>query len=49
MTVILGGLLTGSCAGTWAWLKSKDEAVMIGSTAMLMGMILVSVFHIFFV
>lgn len=41
MTVILGGLLTGSCAGTWAWLKSKDEAVMIGSTAMLMGMILV--------
>ncbi|MCO5597915.1 hypothetical protein L7F22_052000 [Adiantum nelumboides] len=41
MTVILGGLLTGSCAGTWAWLTSKDEAVMIGSTAMIMGMVLV--------
>eukprot|EP00250_Pteridium_aquilinum_P029225 c3881_g1_i1 orf=257-1765(-) len=41
MTVILGGLLTGSCAGIWAWLKFKDDAIMIGSTAMLMGMILV--------
>lgn len=43
MTVIFGGLLTGSCAGTWAWAskKSTEEVVMIGSTAMLMGMILV--------
>ena len=44
MTIILGGLLTGTCVGTWAWLKSKDEVVMIGSTGILMGMILVSTF-----
>lgn len=41
MTVLLGGLLTGSCVGTWAWFKSENEVIMIGSTAMLMGMVLV--------
>lgn len=41
MTVILGGLLTGTCVGTWAWFQTKEEVVMIGLTGMLMGMILV--------
>lgn len=41
MGVLLGGLLTGTCVGTWAWFKAEECAVMIGSTAMLMGMVLV--------
>ncbi|XP_010263174.1 PREDICTED: CTL-like protein DDB_G0274487 isoform X1 [Nelumbo nucifera] len=41
MGTILGGLITGTCSGTWAWFKSSDRVIMVGSTAMLMGMILV--------
>ncbi|XP_010265211.1 PREDICTED: CTL-like protein DDB_G0274487 [Nelumbo nucifera] len=41
MGTILGGLVTGTCSGTWAWFKASDRVIMVGSTAMLMGMILV--------
>ncbi|KAK4777727.1 hypothetical protein SAY87_017914 [Trapa incisa] len=41
MGSILGGLISGTCAGVWAWIKASDRVVMIGSTSMLMGMILV--------
>ncbi|XP_030513837.1 CTL-like protein DDB_G0274487 isoform X1 [Rhodamnia argentea] len=43
MGTILGGLVTGTCAGVWAWFKSNDRVVMVGSTSMLMGMVLVGV------
>ncbi|PNY01366.1 ctl-like protein ddb_g0274487-like protein [Trifolium pratense] len=43
MGTILGGLITGTCSGVWAWMKWSDRAFMIGSTSMLMGMILVGV------
>jgi len=42
MGTIFGGLITGTCSGVWAWIKWNDRAFMIGSTSMLMGMILVS-------
>ncbi|KAL5078770.1 hypothetical protein RYX36_007191 [Vicia faba] len=42
MGTILGGLITGTCSGVWAWIKWSDRAFMIGSTSMLMGMVLVS-------
>lgn len=41
MGTIFGGLITGTCTGVWAWFKTRDEVLMIGSTSMLMGMILV--------
>ncbi|GJN21429.1 hypothetical protein PR202_gb08901 [Eleusine coracana subsp. coracana] len=41
MSIILGGLLTGTCTGVWVYFKQSDKAVMVGSTSMLMGMILV--------
>ncbi|XP_008801144.2 CTL-like protein DDB_G0274487 [Phoenix dactylifera] len=41
MGTILGGLITGTCAGIWTWFKRRDEVLMVGSTAALMGMILV--------
>ncbi|KAK9106942.1 hypothetical protein Syun_022953 [Stephania yunnanensis] len=41
MGTILGGLITGTCAGVWTWLRTKDRVIMVGFTAMLMGMILV--------
>uniref|UniRef100_A0A7N0T5W9 Choline transporter-like protein n=1 Tax=Kalanchoe fedtschenkoi TaxID=63787 RepID=A0A7N0T5W9_KALFE len=40
MCTILGGLVTGTCAGSWAWIKTSDRVIMVGSTAMLMGMVL---------
>ncbi|KAF8040227.1 hypothetical protein BT93_B2459 [Corymbia citriodora subsp. variegata] len=43
MGTVLGGLVTGTCAGVWAWFKSNDKVVMVGSTSMLMGMVLVGV------
>ncbi|CAI8595694.1 unnamed protein product [Vicia faba] len=43
MGTILGGLITGTCSGVWAWIKWSDRAFMIGSTSMLMGMVLVGV------
>ncbi|XP_057962718.1 uncharacterized protein LOC131154161 isoform X2 [Malania oleifera] len=41
MCTVLGGLITGTCSGVWAWIKTSDRVIMVGSTAMLMGMILV--------
>lgn len=41
MGSVLGGLISGTCAGVWAWIKASDRVVMIGSTSMLMGMVLV--------
>ncbi|CAN6465753.1 unnamed protein product [Victoria cruziana] len=42
MGTILGGLITGTAAGTWTWFKRRDRVVMVGCTSMLMGMTLVS-------
>lgn len=41
MGTVLGGLITGTCTGVWTWLKTSDRVIMVGSTTMLMGMILV--------
>ncbi|ONI31336.1 hypothetical protein PRUPE_1G307200 [Prunus persica] len=41
MGTLLGGLITGTCSGIWTWIKYRDRVVMVGSTAMLMGMVLV--------
>ncbi|CAA3022787.1 CTL DDB_G0274487 [Olea europaea subsp. europaea] len=41
MATLLGGLIAGTCAGVWSWIKCHNRLVMVGSTAMLMGMILV--------
>ncbi|GAB2214646.1 hypothetical protein Droror1_Dr00019006 [Drosera rotundifolia] len=38
---LFGGLITGTCAGVWTWFRSSDRVIMMGSTSMLMGMILV--------
>ncbi|CAJ1932292.1 unnamed protein product [Sphenostylis stenocarpa] len=43
MGTIFGGLITGTCSGVWAWIKWTDRAFMIGSTSMLMGMVLVGI------
>ncbi|XP_054823594.1 uncharacterized protein LOC129321729 [Prosopis cineraria] len=43
MGTIFGGLITGTCSGVWAWIKWRDRVLMIGSTSMLMGMVLVGV------
>ncbi|KAL1357336.1 hypothetical protein AAHE18_05G248100 [Arachis hypogaea] len=43
MGTIFGGLITGTCAGVWAWIKWSNRAFMIGSMSMLMGMVLVGV------
>ncbi|PPS09139.1 hypothetical protein GOBAR_AA11509 [Gossypium barbadense] len=41
MGTVLGGLITGTCAGVWTWMTWSDRVIMVGSTAMLMGMVLV--------
>ncbi|KAK7343385.1 hypothetical protein VNO77_12078 [Canavalia gladiata] len=41
MGTVFGGLITGTCSGIWAWIKWSDKVIMIGSTSMLMGMVLV--------
>ncbi|KAK1278475.1 hypothetical protein QJS04_geneDACA020840 [Acorus gramineus] len=41
MGTLLGGLITGTCAGIWTWYRSSDRVIMVGSTAILVGMILV--------
>ncbi|WOL06592.1 CTL-like protein [Canna indica] len=41
MGIILGGLTTGTLTGVWTWFKRSDKLLMVGSTATLMGMILV--------
>ncbi|KAM1170254.1 hypothetical protein ACFX2G_021153 [Malus domestica] len=43
MGTVLGGLITGTSAGIWTWIKYRDRVVMVGSTAMLMGMVLVGI------
>ncbi|KAF7808909.1 CTL-like protein [Senna tora] len=43
MSTICGGLVTGTCSGIWTWYKWSDRTIMIGSTSMLMGMVLVGV------
>lgn len=40
MVTLLGGLITGTCAGIWTNYKYPERVYMVGSTAMLMGMIL---------
>ena len=42
MGTLMGGLVTGTCTGVWTWFESRDRVSMVGSTAMLMGMVLVS-------
>ncbi|XP_047975684.1 CTL-like protein DDB_G0274487 isoform X2 [Salvia hispanica] len=41
MGTVLGGLISGTCAAIWTRIKHPERVVMVGSTAMLMGMILV--------
>nr|GMD57185.1 CTL-like protein DDB_G0274487 [Ipomoea batatas] len=41
MGTLLGGLISGTCAGVWTRIKHPDRVMMVGSTAMLIGMILV--------
>ncbi|KAL0296756.1 UNVERIFIED_CONTAM: CTL-like protein DDB [Sesamum radiatum] len=41
MGTLLGGLIAGTCAAIWTRIKHPERIVMVGSTAMLMGMILV--------
>ncbi|KQK00039.1 hypothetical protein BRADI_3g46940v3 [Brachypodium distachyon] len=40
MSTILGGLITGTCTGVWTYFTQSEKAIMVGSTSMLMGMIL---------
>lgn len=41
MGTIMGGLISGSSAGVWAWYRAHDRVMMVGFTSMLMGMIMV--------
>lgn len=41
MSIILGGLIVGTCSGVWTRIQHPNTVMMVGSTAMLMGMILV--------
>ncbi|KAH7679761.1 Choline transporter-like protein [Dioscorea alata] len=41
MGSILGGLITGTCTAIWTHFKRDDRVIMVGTTAMLIGMILV--------
>ncbi|VFQ83439.1 unnamed protein product [Cuscuta campestris] len=41
MGTLLGGLISGTCAGVWTRFKHPDRVMMVGSTSMLIGMILV--------
>ncbi|CAI0552455.1 unnamed protein product [Linum tenue] len=46
MGTLLGGLITGTCAAIWThikWEAKNERMLMVGSTAMLMGMVLVGV------
>ncbi|XP_021675777.1 uncharacterized protein LOC110661454 isoform X2 [Hevea brasiliensis] len=43
MGTLLSGLITGTCSAVWTYIKWSDRVIMIGSTAMLMGMVLVGV------
>ncbi|KAG5603779.1 hypothetical protein H5410_025271 [Solanum commersonii] len=41
MGTVVSGLVAGTCAGIWTRIKHPDRVMMVGSTSMLMGMILV--------
>ncbi|KAJ3709215.1 hypothetical protein LUZ61_012924 [Rhynchospora tenuis] len=41
MSVILGGLIAGTGTGIWVWFKCSEKVIMVSTTAMLVGMILV--------
>ncbi|EPS74594.1 hypothetical protein M569_00160 [Genlisea aurea] len=41
MGTVLGGLVSGTCAAVWTRFKHPERVAMVGSTSMLMGMILV--------
>ncbi|XP_027098668.1 uncharacterized protein [Coffea arabica] len=41
MGTVLGGLVVGTCSGVWTRIHHPDRVIMVGSTAMLIGMILV--------
>ncbi|XP_009800284.1 uncharacterized protein LOC107775629 [Nicotiana tabacum] len=41
MGTLVGGLVAGTCAGVWTRIKHPDRVMMVGSTSLLMGMILV--------
>ncbi|XP_028768630.1 CTL-like protein DDB_G0274487 isoform X2 [Neltuma alba] len=45
MGAVCGGLIAGTCSGVWAWYRfgDRDRIFMIGTTSMLMGMVLVGV------
>lgn len=42
MGTIMGGLIAGTCASVWTRIHHPERLMMVGSTAMLMGMIMVS-------
>lgn len=41
MGTVLGGLIVGTCSGVWTRIHHPDRVIMVGSTAMLIGMIMV--------
>eukprot|EP00850_Spirogloea_muscicola_P004925 SM000022S07139 [mRNA] locus=s22:91528:94773:- [translate_table: standard] len=43
MGAVLGGLLTGTSVGCWAWFVKKERVVVVGATSMLMGMLLIGI------
>ncbi|XP_065880581.1 uncharacterized protein [Euphorbia lathyris] len=43
MGTVLSGLITGTCVAIWTHFKWNSRVMMVGSTAMLMGMVLVGV------
>lgn len=45
MGTVLGGLITGTCAVILTRIKHADREMMMGSTAILMGMVLVIINH----
>ncbi|CAH9076104.1 unnamed protein product [Cuscuta epithymum] len=46
MGTLLGGLISGTCAGVWTRIKHPDRVMMVGSTSMLIGMILVGLANV---
>ncbi|KAK7328511.1 hypothetical protein VNO77_22620 [Canavalia gladiata] len=38
---VFSGLIIETCSGIWVWIKWSDKVIMIGSTSMLIGMVLV--------
>jgi len=42
MAIIIGGLITGTSVGVYTWFRWRDRLMMVATTSMLMGMVLVS-------